>query len=525
MYLHLFSPVGSLLELALSSYRFLNEIVYNNNTSNLLRHTLTTRTVCVTQRHVTLQSKHEVHLHLSSPMGSLFELAPSSYGFLFEIVHTINIFNLYSNTSPDSHTYNTLNWVDKRLSNTRLRSLLVSFSPRNAFRYTHTLDFLNYIKLSPITCTQCMSHCILNLQRINLVFCCRTLWKKIINCTEQVLLSFVKSIALEIIGLSGDQSKVSIKATFFHSVVSKHLPFRLYLSYQFLCVEIWMMSDRPASERMIEDEDLPDYCSDTDTNSKLNEISSNFTNLKFGTRAESQQSILSGTDITYTEHKGETQLFNRSTKRLLNTSAEGNPTPSKKSKSFLSMLPTAAEIVTMEDGHVIDIVPDVDERDIFSKEEFTAIKNSFEKALFSDDDFAKIHFDYSGNHRGRYRLVCRDTFTKDWALATVPKLEDLWQGARLKPIISGPPPQLKRASVTLDVPTMEPENLFKIISTQNPNINTDAWRVFNRGRTMRGKQTWAIGIDDKSIEELKKVNFRPYCGMNRLRIVVQQQSA
>lgn len=198
----------------------------------------------------------------------------------------------------------------------------------------------------------------------------------------------------------------------------------------------------------------------------------------------------------------------RSTKRNLNGSAEQNPGPSKKVRSSLSMLPTAAEVVKMEDAHVVDVIPNNDGKETFTKEELKSLKNSFNRALFGEEAFASIHFEFSGPHRGRYRLVCKDTFTKEWV------------GANLSTIVSGPPPRLTGASISLEVPTLEPDDLFKIIATQNPDINTSSWRFFNKGKISRGKQIWAIGIDIASIKALKKIGFRPYCGMNRLKIVV-----
>lgn len=48
--------------------------------------------------------------------------------------------------------------------------------------------------------------------------------------------------------------------------------------------------------------------------------------------------------------------------------------------------------------------------------------------------------DFGDYDRGRFRIICGDTFTKDCIIETTPKLQNLWPDAKLKVITSGPPP-------------------------------------------------------------------------------------
>lgn len=191
--------------------------------------------------------------------------------------------------------------------------------------------------------------------------------------------------------------------------------------------------------------------------------------------------------------------------------------PAKKQCNFLKMV-SLASVVAAGETFVVDIIPDTEGVNQFTEAQGRAIGNSINKELFADEDFAQLHFEYSGLDRGRYRFVCADTKTRDWVTAKIPKLEGLWQGAALKVIQSGPPARLVRATVNVQLPTVDPNDFFVIIGTQNPTINTANWRLYSRNKASAGKQIWVIGVDEASIPALRELGCRPYCGMSRIKI-------
>lgn len=207
-------------------------------------------------------------------------------------------------------------------------------------------------------------------------------------------------------------------------------------------------------------------------------------------------------------------------KRRLDASSQELANHPKKFKPFDSlrkMFPTAAAVAATQ-AFVVDILPDGEAGELFTDSQGKAIKNSFTRALFSDENMGKLHFENSGLERGRFRIICTDEATRDWTVGIVPKLEGLWQGARIKSVASGPPPVLVRATVTMALPTPEPNDFFNIIAAQNPTINTSNWKLISRSKAQNGKQQWVIGIEEISINALRDLDNRPYCGMTRVRI-------
>lgn len=199
------------------------------------------------------------------------------------------------------------------------------------------------------------------------------------------------------------------------------------------------------------------------------------------------------------------------------SSDEGLTAPKTKvRRTFAEMLPMAAIVAT--NSIVVDIISDKEGEETLSDIHLRTIGNSVNAALFADKNFAKLLFEFSGPERGKFRIICANKETSEWVTGTVPLLEGLWPGAALKTVVTGPPPTLVRATVNLGFPTMDPNDFFTVINTQNPNINTSNWKLFNRNKPSNGKQIWIIGVDESSIQSLRDVNCRPYCGMSRIRI-------
>lgn len=206
-------------------------------------------------------------------------------------------------------------------------------------------------------------------------------------------------------------------------------------------------------------------------------------------------------------------------KRRLELSQQEEANPIKNFKSVFKMFPMAAAVANAE-AFVVDILPNTEGVESFTDVQGRALNSSITRALFSDVNMASLRFESSGLDRGRYRLICSDSRTRDWVVATVPTLDGLWQGANIRAVVSGPPPNLIRATLVMQIPAPEPNDFFNIVATQNPTLDTSNWKLFSRSKTQNGRQQWVIGVVDSTIPALRDLNFLPYCGMTRVRIVI-----
>ncbi len=242
---------------------------------------------------------------------------------------------------------------------------------------------------------------------------------------------------------------------------------------------------------------LPDYDSESDT-----ELNSTIRNISITSK------VPSATKSKSIKRQRDTP----------NTSLTSNELQAKRIKPFIEMLPGMAAMVAME-SYVVDIVP-TEEALTLTEAQGKMVGSSLTRALFAAENFAALKFESSGYDRGRYRTICSDTTTRDWVVGIVDRLEGLWTGADLRAVKSGAPARLVRATVNVNLPYMEPNDMFTIIATQNPDINTDNWKLYSRAKAVAGKQQWIIGVDESSIPALRNVNCRPHCGMGRIRIIL-----
>lgn len=268
---------------------------------------------------------------------------------------------------------------------------------------------------------------------------------------------------------------------------------------------------------------------DQDLDSTLGNISGEFGSLYVANTAESSTDtkVLTATadhnPVTNIpgalENQGTINPTPKSNKRgrefNSSTSSENNQPP-KIRKMFANMFPHAAIVAT--NAIVVDIVSNANEGELISDANLKTLGSSLNRALFSDEGFSNLKFEFSGPERGKYRTVCSNTATRDWVVAAIPHLEGLWPGAQLTTIVAGPPPVLVRATVNMAYPTVEPNDFFTIIATQNPTIDTSNWKLFNRNKPDKGRQLWVIGVEETTVQPLRDLGARPYFGMTRIRI-------
>ncbi|KAJ6647596.1 hypothetical protein Bhyg_02819, partial [Pseudolycoriella hygida] len=202
-----------------------------------------------------------------------------------------------------------------------------------------------------------------------------------------------------------------------------------------------------------------------------------------------------------------------STKRnRLDTSLPLENNPNKKLRSSFNPPPTMAEVVKSSTaGHVVDITASEGKPNL-SFDQSEQIKASITTALFSEDEdnICKYKFDKPIYDGIRLRLICENDVTKDWLMNTIPKLEGLSKDLSFEAVVIGAPPQLYRESVNVPAKAFEPPtSLFSIIGTQNK-IDIKFWKYLSRTKVAGGQQTWFIGIDEKSVDDLREIGFRPH---------------
>lgn len=212
-------------------------------------------------------------------------------------------------------------------------------------------------------------------------------------------------------------------------------------------------------------------------------------------------------------------LDNRSTPKRKSTSPIITQDPKKRLLS--SMVPPKFAEVAKASLFVVDIVLDGDEDVLLSPDQGKLIFEALTTALFASDKLNCLGFEHCAYERGLFRTISLNAETRDWITRIIPTLtfKD-WQDAKLKTVEAGSPPKLVRASITLEFPTPEFGEVFDIIDARNVAIKTKFWRLYQRNKVDRGKQTWFIGIDEESAKIIKEMNFHVQYGLNKLKISI-----
>lgn len=134
-------------------------------------------------------------------------------------------------------------------------------------------------------------------------------------------------------------------------------------------------------------------------------------------------------------------------KRQRDPSLESSPNtsntgPVNKKPKKLVMVPPPAESVIREDKHLVLLLPDSEEVNLFSSKHGEKLSPSVINAIKLETN-PEIKFDWTGFERGRYKMVCPNLATKEWALLIVPRLNNLWEDHKIKAIDAGVIPKMK----------------------------------------------------------------------------------
>lgn len=217
----------------------------------------------------------------------------------------------------------------------------------------------------------------------------------------------------------------------------------------------------------------------------------------------------------------ETSSHKRS--RALDSPEESNPTnsansnPGKRLKIVQKMLPLTSEIVK-NDFHIVDIVSDDAAVEFLTTGQGTSIYTAVLKEIMKTQNISQINFEDSFNDRGKYRYICSNAATRDWLVNIIPTITP-WADAKIKPVNQGPPPTLIKYIINVTLPSLDPGDVFTLMAAQNAKLDTTNWKCTYRSKADHGKQTWIVGVDEKSIEALKEIDFKPYVGTSRMKLI------
>lgn len=235
----------------------------------------------------------------------------------------------------------------------------------------------------------------------------------------------------------------------------------------------------------------------TTSESSLNRISVNLSNLEVTNSSKRNRSIESPE-----ENEGKTSSV------------------PKKLKSTVQMPPLTSEVVK-NDFHIIDVVSYDDTIPFFNDAQGTNIYTAVLKELVKANDISKINFEDSFLDRGKYRYICSNVVTRDWLLSIIPTITP-WGNAKIKSVNQGAPPNLIKYTAIMKKPLLEPNDIFTLMATQNPNLDTSNWRCSYRSKVEKGLQTWVINVDENSIPALELVDFKPYAGTKRIKLFLKK---
>lgn len=168
--------------------------------------------------------------------------------------------------------------------------------------------------------------------------------------------------------------------------------------------------------------------------------------------------------------------------------------PTKKIKKVIMAPPELPDAPIIPAKFLVRLVPDIDDVHLFSKGHLDMMHTSVLKAHKEAND-PNIKFDFCKPERGRYKFVCPNEETRQFANNIVPLLKNLWKDPKIKSIDFGEVPKMIRGAVTFDNPPPEMLDFFENVDLLNDTIDTNDWSKPARGN----KTTVFIGMDEESL--------------------------
>ncbi|XP_041450846.1 uncharacterized protein LOC121404738 [Drosophila obscura] len=122
-------------------------------------------------------------------------------------------------------------------------------------------------------------------------------------------------------------------------------------------------------------------------------------------------------------------------------------------------------------------------------------------------DAAMPTFDGAGWLNGVKILKCNDDPTRKWLLQVVPKLEALWEGAKLEVVDRERIPSIPKAKVLFPI-AVQGDRALKLLQRQNTEVPTADWKILHAGSPLpnEGGQHMIIQIN-KEAEDILYPRF------------------
>lgn len=191
--------------------------------------------------------------------------------------------------------------------------------------------------------------------------------------------------------------------------------------------------------------------------------------------------------------------------------------PTKKIRKIMMAPPELPEAPAQPVKYLVRLVPDIEEVHLFSKAHLELVHKSVLKA-HKEANNPIIKFDFCKPERGRYKFVCPNEERRDFANNIVPLLKNLWKDPKIQAIDYGEVPRMIRGSVTFENPPPEMLDFFEDVDLLNETIDTNDWRVYGRKPARGNKTAVFIGMDEKSVADLRAIGSKPYFASGRVKI-------
>lgn len=127
-------------------------------------------------------------------------------------------------------------------------------------------------------------------------------------------------------------------------------------------------------------------------------------------------------------------------------------------------------------------------------------------------------FDDTRLHSGAMRIRCANSYTRKWLESNVPKLDakKLWNGTKLVVIDFKDIPKPHKFNVMFRGIMKSPQDIFRLLETQNKGITTKSWSVYR----IEGGTRMTIGVGQDSFQLLQQSANSLYCGMGKAQFTV-----
>lgn len=99
-------------------------------------------------------------------------------------------------------------------------------------------------------------------------------------------------------------------------------------------------------------------------------------------------------------------------------------------------------------------------------------------------------------------------------------LTDLWADPLIIAVDCGLVPKTIRATVTFPNPAPETLEFFEDIDLKNDSVDTNEWRAYGKKKIPGNKTVIFLGVDEASVEALKRIGFRPYFAHGRIKVTI-----